>query len=66
MKMKTKKAFAKRFKFTATGLVKFKRSCKRHGLGNKDSARKLALRRGGYVFRGDVKQVCKALPYGAK
>ena len=44
MKLKTKKAAAKRFSFTATGKVKFKRTGKRHNLGNKSSARKLKLR----------------------
>jgi large subunit ribosomal protein L35 len=65
MKLKTKKAAAKRFSFSASGLVKFKRSRKRHLLGNKSSATKLKLRAGGYVFPGDVKQIEKCLPYGS-
>ncbi len=65
MKMKTKKAAAKRFSFTATGKVKFKRTNKRHNLGNKISARKLKLRKGGLVFDGDIKHVEKCMPYGA-
>ena len=65
MKMKTKKAAAKRFSFTATGKVKFKRTNKRHNLGNKSSARKLKLRKGGLVFDGDIKHVEKCMPYGA-
>ncbi len=64
MKMKSKKAAAKRFSFTATGKVKFKRTNKRHNLGSKSSARKLALRKGGYVFEGDIGHVEKCLPYG--
>jgi large subunit ribosomal protein L35 len=66
MKLKTKKAAAKRFSFTATGKVKFKRTNKRHNMGNKSSARKLALRKGGYVFDGDVKHVEKCMPYGSR
>jgi len=65
MKLKTKKAAAKRFSFTASGLIKFKRSCKRHNLGNKTSARKLKLRSGGILFSGDVKHVEKCMPYGS-
>ncbi|OFZ80943.1 MAG: 50S ribosomal protein L35 [Bdellovibrionales bacterium RIFOXYD1_FULL_53_11] len=66
MKMKTKKAAAKRFKFTATGLVKFKRTNKRHNLGSKSAKRVLQLRKGGYVFEGDIKHVEKCMPYGSK
>jgi len=65
MKMKTKKAAAKRFSFTATGKVKFKRTNKRHNMGNKSSARKLKLRKAGILFEGDVKHIEKCLPYGS-
>ena len=47
MKLKSKKAAAKRFSFTATGKVKFKRTNKRHNLGNKSPGRKLKLRKAG-------------------
>lgn len=63
-KMKTKKAAAKRFTFTATGKVKFKRAGKRHQLSAKNSASKLQLRKGGYMIDGDVKHVVRCLPYG--
>lgn len=66
MKQKTKKAAAKRFKFTATGKVKFKQTNKRHNMGNKSSKRKLKLRPGAYLFDGDVKHIEKCLPYGSK
>jgi len=65
-KMKTKKAAAKRFKFTATGKVKFKRAGKRHNLGHKNSKAKLALRKGGILTDGDVKHVEECLPYGSR
>ena len=65
MKIKTKKAAAKRFSFTATGKVKFKRTNKRHNMGNKSSARKLKLRSGGYLFDGDIKHIEKCLPNGS-
>ena len=66
MKLKTKKAAAKRFSFTATGKVKFKRTNKRHNLGNKTTGQKLKLRKSGIVFEGDVKHVEKCLPYGSR
>lgn len=66
MKLKTKKAAAKRFSFTATGKVKFKRTNKRHNLGNKNAARKLKLRKSGIIFEGDVKHIEKCMPYGSK
>ena len=65
-KMKTKKAAAKRFKFTATGKVKFKRTNKRHNLGNKSASRKLGLRSAGLLFDGDVRHIERCLPYGTK
>ena len=64
MKLKTKKAAAKRFSFTATGKVKFKRTNKRHNLSTKASGRKLKLRKAGYVFEGDIRHVEKCMPYG--
>ena len=62
--MKTKKAAAKRFSFTATGKVKFKRTNKRHNLGNKGSPRKLKLRKAGILFEGDIGHIERCLPYG--
>jgi large subunit ribosomal protein L35 len=67
MKRKTKKAAAKRFKFTGTGKVKFKRAGKRHQLGHRKAAkRKLKLRAGGYIFEGDIRHVERCMPYGSK
>jgi large subunit ribosomal protein L35 len=65
-KMKTKKAAAKRFSFTATGKVKVKQSGKRHILSNKSAKSKLSKRKGGYVFSGDVQHVMECMPYGSK
>ena len=64
--MKSKKAAAKRFKFTATGKVKFKRSKKRHCLGNKSAATKLKLRGPGFLIDGDIRHIVRCLPYGTK
>lgn len=65
MKTKTKKAAAKRFSFTATGQIKFKRTNKRHNMGNKSASRKLKLRSAGYIFEGDKKHIEKCMPYGS-
>ena len=64
MKLKSKKAASKRFHFTATGKVKFKRTKKRHNLGNKSASKKLELRAAGYLFAGEVGHIRKCLPYG--
>lgn len=64
MKLKTKKAAAKRFSFTGTGKIKFKRAGKRHNLGHKKSKAKRLLRNTAYVFEGDMKHIEKCLPYG--
>lgn len=66
MKMKTKKAAAKRFSFTATGKIKFKQAGKRHGLGNKSAIKKLGKRKGDYLFDGDMKHIEKCMPYGSR
>jgi large subunit ribosomal protein L35 len=63
-KIKSKKAAAKRFSFTATGKVKFKRTNKRHNMGNKSSKRKLKLRSAGYLIPGDVRHIEKCLRNG--
>ena len=65
MKLKTKKAAAKRFKFTATGQVKFKRTNLRHNLGNKAASRKLKLRKAGYMIKGDIGHAERCMPYGS-
>jgi large subunit ribosomal protein L35 len=66
MKLKTKKAAAKRFKFTATGKIKFKRAGKRHILTNKSQKSKLSKRSSGLIFKGDMKHIEKCMPYGSK
>jgi large subunit ribosomal protein L35 len=66
MKLKTKKAAAKRFSFTATGKIKFKRAGKRHNLGHKNSGAKLKLRSSGMLFSGDMKHIEKCMPYGSR
>ncbi len=65
MKMKTKKAAAKRFRFTATGKVKFHKAGRRHLLSKKSNVKMLAGRHGEYMSDGDAKHVRKCMPYGS-
>ncbi len=64
MKLKTKKAAAKRFSFTATGKVKFRRAGRRHILSKKSNVKMLALRADGIMADGDARHVRKCMPYG--
>ncbi|MDR2029174.1 MAG: 50S ribosomal protein L35 [Treponema sp.] len=64
-KMKTKKSAAKRYSFTGTGKVKYKKQNLRHILTKKSSKRKRNLRHAG-ILSGDNVPVIKKqlLPYG--
>jgi large subunit ribosomal protein L35 len=64
MKLKTKKAAAKRFRFTATGKVKFNKAGRRHLLSKKSNVKMLATRAGVYMTDGDARHVRKCMPYG--
>ena len=64
MKMKTKKAAAKRFRFSATGKVKFGHAGLRHLLSKKSNSKMLGIRAAGYMIDGDAKHVRKCMPYG--
>ncbi len=64
-KMKTKKAAAKRFSFTGSGKVKYKKQNLRHILTKKSSKRKRHLRHSGILSDDNVKVIRKQLlPYG--
>ena len=62
--MKTKKAAAKRFRFTAGGKVKMNHEGRRHKLGHKTTKRKRQLRRSGYVSVSRHDDIKRMLPYG--
>ncbi|MDW7709503.1 MAG: 50S ribosomal protein L35 [Deferrisomatales bacterium] len=62
-KLKTKRAAAKRFKFTATGKVKHRKAFRSHILGSKDRKRKRHLRGPGYVDDTNLKAVKQLMPY---
>jgi large subunit ribosomal protein L35 len=64
-KMKTKKSAAKRYSFTGTGKVKYKKQNLRHILTKKSTKRKRNLRRVGILSADNVAVIKKQLlPYG--
>jgi len=64
-KMKTKKSAAKRFSFTGTGKVKYKKQNLRHILTKKSRKRKRNLRQSGILSADNTAVIKKRLlPYG--
>lgn len=61
LKLKTKRAAAKRFKVTASGKIKRHQSMKRHILTKKAPGRKRTLRGSVLVAAADVEQVKRML-----
>ena len=64
--MKTKRAAAKRFKLTATGKIKYKKSHLRHLLSNKSKSAKKDKNRPGYVALDSNYVVSNGLKHIAK
>lgn len=62
-KMKTKRAAAKRFSFTASGKVKHGGANHRHLLTNKTKKAKTGHRLTGYLGKGDAALVRLMLPH---
>jgi large subunit ribosomal protein L35 len=63
-KMKTKRAAAKRFRFTGSGKVRFKHAKMRHNLGKRRHKTKKRLVRDGVLEECDARAVRNLLPYG--
>jgi large subunit ribosomal protein L35 len=64
-KMKTKKSAAKRYSFTGTGKVKYKKQNLRHILTKKSTKRKRNLRHAGILSADNTPSIKKRLlPYG--
>jgi large subunit ribosomal protein L35 len=63
-KLKTKRAAAKRFRFTATGKVVRNHAYHRHNLTDRPKAAKLRLKKSTLVAPADVRMVRRMLPYG--
>lgn len=61
-KMKTHRGSAKRFKRTATGLLKRFKAYKSHKTGKKSPKRVRNLRKGTLVSRGDQRRIDSMLP----
>ena len=62
-KIKTHKASAKRFSFTATGKLKRGHMSTRHNTGLKTSKRMRALRKAAYVSETRMYDLRRMLPY---
>lgn len=62
-KMKTNRSAAKRFRKTASGKYKHKRSNLRHILTSKESKRKRQLRKSTYASPSDQRKLEVLLPY---
>jgi large subunit ribosomal protein L35 len=60
-KVKTRKSAAKRFSFTGTGKVKYKKQNLRHILTKKSAKRKRKLRHAGFLAPENVRVVRKKL-----
>jgi large subunit ribosomal protein L35 len=63
-KMKTRRAAAKRYSFTANGKVKYKKQGLRHILTKKNSKRKRGLRHPAILSAAETKRIKTLLPYG--
>ena len=63
-KMKTRKSAAKRYSFTGTGKVKYKKQGLRHLLEKKRRKRKRSLRKPGYLSPVEERKARQLLPYG--
>lgn len=63
-KLKTKRAAAKRFSFTATGKIKRKGAYHRHIFTGKPKQAKMAHRKPALVHDNDEGLVKRMLPYG--
>ncbi len=61
-KMKTHRGSAKRFKRTASGLLKRFKAYKSHKTGKKSPKRVRNLRKGTLVSKGDQKRINSMLP----
>lgn len=62
-KVETKRAAAKRFRVTKSGLVKRAKAYKSHILNKKSTKRKRNLRKGTYVSEAEAKNIKVLIPY---
>jgi len=64
VKVKTRRALKKRFKFTKSGRIKMSRAFRGHLLSGKSRKRKRHLRKAHYVSKTDAKKIKRLMPYG--
>ena len=62
-KQKTRRSAAKRYKFTGTGKVKYKKQGLRHILTKKSAKRKRKLRKEGILSKTETKRAKQLVPY---
>ncbi|MCP3678690.1 MAG: 50S ribosomal protein L35 [Deltaproteobacteria bacterium] len=62
-KIRTNRGAAKRFRVTATGKIKRRKSGLRHILTGKSRKRKNSLGKDGLVSKGDTRSLERLLPY---
>lgn len=63
-KMKTRKSASKRYSFTGSGKIKYKKQGLRHILTKKSSKRKRKLRKNGILSPAETAIAKELLPYG--
>ncbi|OGR84807.1 MAG: 50S ribosomal protein L35 [Elusimicrobia bacterium RIFCSPLOWO2_01_FULL_54_10] len=63
-KLKSHSGAKKRFRFSSTGKIKYKKAGARHLLAGMSSKRGRFLRKAGQLKGYDVKTINKMLPYG--
>ena len=63
-KTKTRKSAAKRYSFTGTGKVKYKKQGLRHILTKKSPKRKRGLRHSGILSKPETVRAKELMPYG--
>ena len=63
-KMKTRKSASKRYSFTGTGKIKYKKQGLRHILTKKSTKRKRNLRKSGILSAEETAKAKKLMPYG--
>ena len=62
-KMKTRRAAAKRYSYTGSGKIKYKKQGLRHILTKKSTKRKRKLRKTGILSKAEMKRVRVLMPY---
>ncbi len=65
-KIKSKRGAQKRFKFSASGKVRFRRALRAHGNTKRSDKKERQQRGNGVMAAQDVKAVAQMMPYDAR